>query len=404
MRFQWLMLTGLVGLAVVFLAGEEVVATMRMSELFKEQQGPHQFEVEVSPIEWQEIAIRWLPWLILSPCVALVAFLFVPGRVPWAVALVVQILGAVVTASIVWWVEHQVMEWVMGREIVFMNGGLNEIMETTGREESMALDQTTDSNVSSIPGLDGDSPEIVVFGDPFWWYWVSYVWRAMILCVVGVVPALAMLSSERERLRDQLARELAETENQLLRAQLQPHFLFNALNGIQVLIDEDPERAKVVLRRLSALLRNTLEDVNKTLLPLDRELEILDDYLELERLRFGHRIDIAVDVEPGNDEVLVPAFCLQPLVENSLIHGPGKQPDGGRVELVVARRRQNLEMLVRDDGPGASPADVTEGHGLGILQSRLERQFGGRGGLTVRTKPGEGFAVAVEVPVAGGQV
>ncbi len=363
-RRQWSLLTGLVAAAVVCLSVEEFVGMQRMAELFE--------DAPIPDLDWAQFLVAWSLWLAAAPFVAWLGLRCVPGRMPWWLALLAHVMsafaGAFVICQLEMWSAH-------------------------------ALGDTFDE--ADIRAAEPPTGVLVVEASR-WWFVLGYAWRFGILSVVAVVPSLAMLNSERERRRDQLLRELAETENRLLRAQLQPHFLFNALNGIQVLIDDDPNRAKVVLRRLSALLRNTLEDAHQTLLPLSRELEILEDYLELERLRLGDRVRITLEAEPGNDDVLVPSFCLQPLVENSLIHGPGARVAGGSVGISIRRAGDALEMEVRDDGPGVPTTDrPTNGHGLGILEQRLLRAFDARASLHIHDSQPHGFAVTIRVPAAG---
>jgi two-component system, LytTR family, sensor kinase len=215
------------------------------------------------------------------------------------------------------------------------------------------------------------------------------------------------LYRERQLAAAQLASQLATAHLHALRAQLQPHFLFNTLNAVAELVYEDPEAADRMVTRLAALLRRSIATLGQHEVPLRAELDFLETYLDVVRLRFGARVAITVEAPPDVLDALVPTFLLQPLVENALRHGVEPLPEGGRVE-VVARRHSGpgsaagvdtVEIEVRDTGrglPGGAPP--SEGVGLRNTRDRLRQLYGDAYRFTVRDRPGGGTVAAVSVP------
>jgi hypothetical protein len=200
----------------------------------------------------------------------------------------------------------------------------------------------------------------------------------------------------------------AEAELRALRAQLQPHFLFNALTTIAWLVQSAPDRALVTLHRLTELLRAVLRSPPGELVALGEEVAIVEAYLAIETARFEERLQVVVDVAGDARAVAVPPMLLQPLVENAVKHGISPLRAGGRVTLRawLARGDDDAPVLrvdVCDTGAGADPAAIARrqaagGLGLASVERRLARLFDGRATFAVHTAPGEGFAVALSIP------
>lgn len=199
-----------------------------------------------------------------------------------------------------------------------------------------------------------------------------------------------------------LTSDLAQAQLAALRAQLHPHFLFNALNAVVALVGEDPAAARRVTVRLAALLRATLAATERTTLPLREELELTGRYLEIEQVRFGERLVVDWAVDPGLLDVDVPAFVLQPLVENALVHAVAPRSGGGRVSITAARAEEGLHLTVCDDGPGPREHAPTAGSGTGLrnLRDRLARLHGARAALVLEAVPGGGARARVTLPLA----
>jgi LytS/YehU family sensor histidine kinase len=196
----------------------------------------------------------------------------------------------------------------------------------------------------------------------------------------------------------QLEARLSEARLHALQMQLNPHFLFNTLNSISSLMYTDVEAADAMMTRLSELLRATLHGSQRQEVSLREELELLDRYLDIERIRFEKRLRVRMDVEPAALEGLVPAFCLQPLVENAIRHAIALRPDGGRIEIQAVRENGRLRIVMGDDGPGLPEGDVAEGVGLGNTRARLEQLYGGNQRLELKSREGGGLQVEVAIP------
>lgn len=196
--------------------------------------------------------------------------------------------------------------------------------------------------------------------------------------------------NRREEIRN-LRLETADRENQLmnLRAQINPHFMFNALTGIRALIDEDPERAKRSITQLSAILRNAMTTVKRKVVPLGEEIDIVRAYLALEQMRFEERLRVHFDIGEGLDREPVPPMLLQTLVENAVRHGIGKLTAGGDLHIVAQREGDGIDLVVRNSGsyrPG-----VVNGTGIGLrnTRKRLNMLYGGLAALEIADRDGE---------------
>jgi two-component system LytT family sensor kinase len=219
--------------------------------------------------------------------------------------------------------------------------------------------------------------------------------------VVGVLHAVEFYRRyrEREALTLELRAQLSQSQLDVLRAQLHPHFLFNVLNAATVLVHRDPDAADAMLTRLGELLRHALRSDPRHETPLREELELLDRYLDIMRTRFGDRLTIRRTVPADVESALVPTFVLQPLVENALEHGVDRVEGSGCVEIEAARDGESLVLAVRDDGPGER-ADPHAGLGIGLTntRARLAALYGDAAALALRPRPGGGTAVVLRLP------
>ena len=199
-----------------------------------------------------------------------------------------------------------------------------------------------------------------------------------------------------------LEAQLSQSQLEALRAQLHPHFLFNTLNAISVLaLKGDGSAAARTIARLAELLRLTMEHAGGHELTLAEELGLLERYVDIERTRFGDRLDVRVDVAGDCRAACVPAFCLQPLVENAVRHGVSRRPEGGRIDVCAWRDGASLFLRVGDDGPGitaSSDASERTGVGLANTRARLERLYGGAARVDVESPAGGGAVVTLIIP------
>ncbi len=206
-------------------------------------------------------------------------------------------------------------------------------------------------------------------------------------------------SRERAELTARLESALAQARLSALQAQLQPHFLFNALQSIAELLHHDVERADRMLVSLSRLLRQLLETDSKHEVPLESELSSLQPYVELQQLRFGERLRVDIDVPPETLAVRVPYLVLQPLVENSIRHGLAPRAQPGRIHIRARRSATLLELEVTDDGAGLPP-EPREGLGLRNTRARLQQLYGDAHRFTLQGGAGAGCVVTLHIPIA----
>ena len=205
----------------------------------------------------------------------------------------------------------------------------------------------------------------------------------------------------RELRASQLETMVVRAQLDALRNQLQPHFLFNTLHAISALMSKDVPAARRMMARFSDVLRLALDEPDQHEVPLAHELRFLDQYLDLQRMRFGDRLHVAVDVDPAALDCLVPRLILQPLIENALTHGPGRRAGTGRLSVTGELKGTTLHMHVEDDGPGVSaPRNelLQEGVGLRNTRARLLHLYGESGTLDLVDVPGGGLRVSIAIP------
>jgi two-component system LytT family sensor kinase len=204
----------------------------------------------------------------------------------------------------------------------------------------------------------------------------------------------------------ELSKLSMEAELRALRAQIQPHFLFNALNTIGSLIRSSPDKAFDTLLRLTSLLRGVLRSAGPVA-TLEDEMKLVEAYLEVERARFEERLRVEVTIAPALLTATIPTLILQPLIENAIKHGISPQRNGGTVSIEASVDRSGsaprLVLRVRDDGAGATDHAMRrgrcEGVGLQNVEDRLRVQYGGEASLSIESAPGLGTAVTARLPL-----
>lgn len=192
----------------------------------------------------------------------------------------------------------------------------------------------------------------------------------------------------------QLETALAEARMELLTRQLQPHFLFNALNTVSALMREDIGKADVVLTRLGDFLRATIDLRNATTIPLKQELELLNAYVAIMQARFENKLSFSSSCPAGLEEIPVPPLLLQPIVENAMNHGRDTATGVATISLDVAPRGGHLICRIQDSGPG--PNSSASGFGLEAVRKRLESIYGDRARLTLEAH--QGTLVTLDLP------
>jgi two-component system LytT family sensor kinase len=229
----------------------------------------------------------------------------------------------------------------------------------------------------------------------------SFILLAWSLLYLGARHHRA-LQAERERaLRAEALAQRARLD--ALRYQLNPHFLFNALNAVSTLvIDQRGDEAARMLARLSDFLRATLDGAGDEV-PLADELALVRGYLDIERVRFGDRLRTVVDADPATLGALVPVLLLQPLVENAVRHAVAPREEGGLVAVEARAAGDRLRLTVADDGPGLAAASPTSSSGIGLANTRerLAQLYGAAHRFALEAAPGGGVRVVIELPLRG---
>jgi LytS/YehU family sensor histidine kinase len=233
--------------------------------------------------------------------------------------------------------------------------------------------------------------------------------------IIGITGVLQyQLRAQRESMRSlELERQLSTAHLRALQAQLEPHFLFNTLNAITTLVELGRQQQAVeILSHLNAILKSTLKRSTPEKVPLAQELELIDNYLAIEQVRFADRLRVEIKVDPGALDGLVPCFLLQPIVENAIRHGIAPSINEGVVVASARREGSTLHLRVRDTGSGAgdldreAPTDASravrphDGHGIGLRNTRERLVHFYQEDFQMRAEPHSegGFEVAISIP------
>ena len=312
---------------------------------------------------WSE-AIGWFLWIAMLPVVIWTARRFPLERDRWQRSLPVHVaMGALVA------VAYAVL-------VVFKNQVVLSIGTADPQPHLLEL----------LPGFIFGGFQVF-----FLVYWMS----------VAMVHALAAYRRLRERELDQsrLEARLSLAELQLLKLQLDPHFLFNALNATSALVQTDPEGAERMLGLVSDFLRESLRGANRQEHRLEQELAFLELYLQIEQTRFGERLQVRLEVDPELLAEPVPSLILQPLVENAVRHG---MPEGERPLRIVVKARSRgagrMELSVGDDGRGLPAGELPVGVGLANTRARLEHLYAQAQSFELGAGPEGGTVVTLSLP------
>ena len=211
---------------------------------------------------------------------------------------------------------------------------------------------------------------------------------------------------DRELANVRLEANLTDARLQALRSQLDPHFLFNTLNAVSTLATQGKSKAVVeMVDRLGQLLRLTLDERTSQEISLRKELEFLNLYLDIQRVRFADRLTIRTEIAPDTLDALVPTLLLQPLVENAVLHGVGTQTGPGQVGVRATRVNGRLRIQVDDSGPGfddSAGGSTTSGIGLSNTRERLAQLYGANHSFDLGTGPAGDALVTIAIPFRHG--
>jgi two-component system LytT family sensor kinase len=215
------------------------------------------------------------------------------------------------------------------------------------------------------------------------------------------IPLKIWNNTRNEKKLEEQERLLSEARLAALTSQINPHFLFNTLNSVSSLIRTDPDRARVMVVKLSQVLRRLLRK-HENFSALRDELSFIEDYLAIEVARFGDKLRFEKDVAGDTLDMLVPSMLLQPLVENSIKHGLSSKVEGGTIRICAHRSESKLHLLVEDDGVGIPEAKLAtlldQGIGVSNVNERMKVLFGSEYRMWIDSQPGRGTRVHIEVP------
>jgi sensor histidine kinase YesM len=320
----------------------------------------------------------FLATLVFNTAIALVLTLFMTGKPFWHQFVISQCIGLSVLSInllVIAYVKSGLRRWA-----VF----------TVSLPGSVAVGLTLAFTVTGI-GSWGD----------------EWVWQPVVLGLFfGLIGAISVLLSERihaeveqrKLIKSESQRREIEANLKLLQAQIEPHFLFNTLANVSSLIDSDPVLAKKLLERLNDWLRVALARARSEHATLDDELGMLENYLQILKIRFGERLRWRIDVPEDARLTAFPPMLLQPLVENAVRHGIEPKLGGGEIGIRAIADALTLRIEVSDTGVGLI-GDEGGGAGLANVRARLATLFGAKGRLTLENKTGGGVAATLELPI-----
>jgi len=316
----------------------------------------------------------WLLWAGLAPAVFLFTRRFPIDRERWFRNSLLHIVACVVLT-----IAHRAIYLIIG----------------------WLLHVAAYQNLTSIPDLYSSD---ILFNLPTGF--MSYGTIFLISYVIDYYRRHQEEELKISRLKAELAEaklQVTEAQLQALKMQLHPHFLFNTLNSISALLDEDAEAADQMLARLGDFLRLTLENSGAQQVTLQEELEFLRCYLEIEHVRFHDRLTVSMQIEPGTLDARVPNLILQPIVENAIRHGIVSRIAPGQIEISARLSGDALQLQVKDNGPGlrlveAGRATFKEGLGLANTRARLAQMYGPAHRFEMADAPEGGLQVTLTIP------
>ncbi len=347
------------------------------------------------------LALIWGIWTIVALFFSTqVYMMYYSGNqpIPYFRAFFVQAaacyLWAIATPLILWLArEHRIDRHNWTRKLLFhitLSVGISTVLIVThfviymlivGRPQNITLYWTFDY---LYPNLDR---------------WLLVYW---FIFLISHTLNYYHIYREGELNASRLRTQLAQSQLEALKMQVHPHFLFNTLHSISALLTKDTEAARRMITRLGDFLRLTLENGGTMEVTLQQELEFLNGYLEIERVRFQDRLTTIIEVDPDVLDVRVPNLILQPIVENAMRHAVARS-NAGLVEITATPKNGAVRIEVKDNGPGlvGDPKNVaraSKGVGLANTQARLTGLYGGAAKFELQNRPSGGLTVMIEVP------
>ncbi|MFN7919207.1 MAG: histidine kinase [Bryobacteraceae bacterium] len=346
---------------------------------------------------WRTGAIIFSAWLLValySAALTVYRTSFMPKPWSWSSALQSELtyayLGALLTPLVIWLARRYPVarqSWIGPLAIHFFASAVFamvlkmhwDLMVPMSRERFFTGGVTLERILRSISyGFD-----------------TGFIFYCLIVLIVWLTDYYRRYQRSQIEAAE-LQTQLVQAQLRALRAQLDPHFLFNALHSISELVHSDPEGAERMIASLSELLRRSLETSARAEVPLREELGFLQLFLDIEKVRFEERLNVRQAIDPQAESALVPNLVLQPLVENAIRHGLSKRVSGGWIRIGASIDAGCLVLTVTDNGPSQN-GDMTEGVGLSTVRGRLERLYGAEQSFQLRRLT-EGVEAKIVIP------
>ena len=344
---------------------------------------------------WPLIVLFWIVNVALTT-VQVYVMSRSSGRSPQ----LLRLLVFMTPSFMVWFVSVPLIVGVLTRRFSFASGRMLRSCAVHLVASIVIGFATQVVDTATIFSLNPTIPFLATLFDMarVWILWAMFTYWFFVVMVLAVRHYTT--SRNRQRRATELEAAVAKAQLAVLRTQLHPHFLFNALNSISSLVFDEPRQAQKMIAQLAELLRATLAEGGLGSWTLRRELELLERYTAIERVRFGARLRVELACEERALDALVPALLLQPLVENAILHGIQPSIAGGTVRIRAERDGQWLRMQVNDDGVGLN-GDAANGRsrvGLSNSRERLEKQFGDDQSIEIGSANGSGTEVRIRIP------
>lgn len=344
---------------------------------------------------WTSIDLRSVFWLIVAPLLALIV---VRREKPWWSRLGAHV--ALLSTGLL--ISGVVVHQAAYRQAVERE----QIRQASTAEprpqdrEGQGLSIWTNPGRVRLLQPHGSPMRLSEYGLRFWIREIVVgVTDYALLALVGYTVMYFRLSELRSQQATRLRGLLVESRHDALCARLTHHFLFNTLNSISALTLTNGNAARACIGQLGELLRASIDSLPKGEVLLEEELHTLEIYLSLQRTRFGERLDYTIDIEPGLDRALVPAFLLQPLVENSFEHGFAEHVGCARVWIVARRLGDFCRLEVLDNGADMNAVtSLDERYGLGVTRDRLKLQYNGAANIQIAPNLPSGLRVTINIP------
>ena len=317
----------------------------------------------------------WYPWLPVFPFIVFLANRFPIHRNSWQRSLLVHLAGGL-TASVIHLSLYVLIAYLFGGQLW--------------------------KYVTDKPGVGYFEEMGRLLTTPFM---VNYRMRILIYLIVVMVTYAVDYYQRFEKREVEAAKlrvQLGYAQLQALRMQLHPHFLFNTLNSVSALLYKDVSAAQQMIQKLINFLNLTLEDSGAQEVTLQKELDFLKNYLQIEQIRFQDRLNVEMQIEPEVLHALVPHLIMQPIVENAIRHGIAPRANPGKIEIRASRINGTLQIVVQDNGPGLPRTfngdEFREGVGLSNTRLRLKQIYGNDCKVDLANREEGGVHVTLELP------